>query len=288
LPYNRHLVQGFPRAYGYTGDGIFSHMDWQVGFLRKQYTEMRMNMPERAKVLGSYVDLLDMNGVMEKLGAMVEGHSTQQVVTLNAEIAYLAQRDHSLQAIINSADLVTPDGIGIVWAARLQGYKIRQRVTGIELTYRLSEEAAKQGWKVFLLGALPGIADQAADCLQKSLPGLQIVGQDHGYHSSQEMPAVIEKINQLQPDILLVALGAPRQEFWIHEHKNNLKVKVCIGIGGSLDVLAGEKKRAPELFIRLNLEWLYRLLSEPARIKRQVNLPLFVLQVLKNKYLPGK
>ncbi|NLL85163.1 MAG: WecB/TagA/CpsF family glycosyltransferase [Syntrophomonadaceae bacterium] len=249
---------------------------------------MRMNMPERAKVLGSYVDLLDMNGVMEKLGAMVEGHSTQQVVTLNAEIAYLAQRDHSLQAIINSADLVTPDGIGIVWAARLQGYKIRQRVTGIELTYRLSEEAAKQGWKVFLLGALPGIADQAADCLQKSLPGLQIVGQDHGYHSSQEMPAVIEKINQLQPDILLVALGAPRQEFWIHEHKNNLKVKVCIGIGGSLDVLAGEKKRAPELFIRLNLEWLYRLLSEPARIKRQVNLPLFVLQVLKNKYLPGK
>jgi N-acetylglucosaminyldiphosphoundecaprenol N-acetyl-beta-D-mannosaminyltransferase len=139
-----------------------------------------------------------------------------------------------------------------------------------------------------LLGALPGIADQAADCLQKSLPGLQIVGQDHGYHSSQEMPAVIEKINQLQPDILLVALGAPRQEFWIHEHKNNLKVKVCIGIGGSLDVLAGEKKRAPELFIRLNLEWLYRLLSEPARIKRQVNLPLFVLQVLKNKYLPGK
>jgi N-acetylglucosaminyldiphosphoundecaprenol N-acetyl-beta-D-mannosaminyltransferase len=89
-----------------------------------------MNMPERAKVLGSYVDLLDMNGVMEKLGAMVEGHSTQQVVTLNAEIAYLAQRDHSLQAIINSADLVTPDGIGIVWAARLQGYKIRQRVTG--------------------------------------------------------------------------------------------------------------------------------------------------------------
>ena len=102
------------------------------------------------------------------------------------------------------------------------------------------------------------------------------------------MPAVIEKINQLQPDILLVALGAPRQEFWIHEHKNNLKVKVCIGIGGSLDVLAGEKKRAPELFIRLNLEWLYRLLSEPARIKRQVNLPLFVLQVLKNKYLPGK
>jgi N-acetylglucosaminyldiphosphoundecaprenol N-acetyl-beta-D-mannosaminyltransferase len=246
-----------------------------------------MNMPERpkAKIIGSYIDLLDMNGVMEKIKTMIRDPGTQQIVTLNAEIAYLAQQDQLLQAIINSAGLVTPDGIGIVWAARLLGYEISNRVTGIELAYRVSEEAAKQGWKLFLLGAAPGIAKQAAYTLQQIYPGLQIVGSDHGYHNAQDMSAVIENINKLQPDILLVALGAPRQEFWIYEHKKDLEVRVCIGVGGSLDVIAGEKKRAPECFIKLNLEWMYRLLSEPNRIKRQICLPLFVGQVLKSKYL---
>lgn len=249
-----------------------------------------MNMPERpkAKVLGSYIDLLDMNGVMEEIKTMIRDGSTQQVVTLNAEIAYLAQQDQSLQAIINSAGLVTPDGIGVVWASQFLGYGVSHRVTGIELAYRVSEEAAKQGWKLFLLGALPGIAQQAAHTLQQIYPGLPIVGYDHGYHSGQDMPQLIENINKLQPEILLVAFGAPRQEFWIHEHKNDLDVRVCIGVGGSLDVIAGEKKRAPEFFIKLNLEWLYRLLSEPARIKRQICLPLFVGQVLKSKYLSPK
>ncbi len=248
-------------------------------------------MPDRAKakVLGSAIDLLDMNGVMEKIKKMIREPNAQQVVTLNAEIAYLAQQDQLLQAIINSASLVTADGIGIVWAARLLGYEISQRVTGIELAYRISEEAEKQGWNLFLLGARPGIALKAAKTLQQVHPGLQIIGSDHGYHSDQDMEgSVIENINKLQPDILLVALGAPRQEFWIYQNKNNLRVPVCIGVGGSLDVIAGEKKRAPQLFIKLNLEWLYRLLSEPARIKRQICLPLFVWQVLKSKYLSGK
>jgi N-acetylglucosaminyldiphosphoundecaprenol N-acetyl-beta-D-mannosaminyltransferase len=246
-----------------------------------------MNMPkqQKAEILGCFVDLLDLEQAVETIRNLRECHDTQMVVTLNAEIAYAARDNRQLQAIINSAGLVTADGIGVVWAVRTMGGQIKQRVTGIELVYRVSEEAAREGWRIFLLGSAPGIAEKAADGLCSLYPGLKVAGSEHGYHGSKEMPAVISKINEARPDILMVALGAPRQEYWISEHQAELEVPVCIGVGGSFDVIAGEKKRAPEIFIKLNLEWLYRLLSEPARIKRQVVLPLFVFQVLKNKYM---
>ncbi len=245
-------------------------------------------MPERkrADILGCSIDLLNIAETMERIKCLIESGRAEQVITLNAEIAYTARKDRQLQAIINSASLVTPDGIGIVWAGRLLGYAIKDRITGIDLVYRISEKAVSQGWTVFLLGAAPGLADKAARNLSSLYPGLQIAGSEHGYHKPEDMGAVIRGIKLARPDILLVALGAPRQEFWIKEYKDKLDVPLCIGVGGSFDVIAGEKKRAPDFFIKLNLEWLYRLFSEPTRIKRQAVLPLFVLQVLKSRYSP--
>ncbi len=247
-------------------------------------------MPDRKKadILGCSIDLLNITETMERLKFLIESGTAEQVITLNAEIAYTARKDQQLQAIINSASLVTPDGIGIVWAGRFMGYEISDRITGIDLVYRISEKAVSQGWTIFLLGASPGMADKAARNLSSLYPGLHIAGSDHGYHKEEDMAAVLNGINQARPDILLVALGAPRQEYWIYEHKATLDVPVCIGVGGSFDVIAGEKKRAPDCFIKLNLEWLFRLFSEPARIKRQAVLPLFVLQVFKSKYLSIK
>ncbi len=247
-------------------------------------------MPDakKADILGCSIDIVDIHEALEHIDFLIEAGKTEQVITLNAEIAYAAREDQQLQKIINSASLVTPDGIGIVWAGRLMGYDIKDRVTGIDLAYRVSEKAVNQGWKIYLLGAAPGMADKAAVNLSSLYPGLQIAGSDHGYHKKEDMAEVIKRINLTQPDILLVALGAPRQELWINEYKAELDVSVCIGVGGSFDVIAGEKKRAPEFFIKFNLEWLYRLLAEPSRIKRQAILPLFVLQVLKNKYLSIK
>lgn len=244
-------------------------------------------MPNRKKanILGCGIDLFNITETMERLKYLIESGSCEQVITLNAEIVYTAMKDRQLQAIINSASLVTPDGIGIVWASRLMGYDISERITGIDLIYKISEKAVGQGWTIFLLGASPGMADKAACNLSTLYPGLQIAGSDHGFHKTEDMHKVIKGINQARPHILLVALGAPRQEYWINQYKDQLKVPVCIGVGGSFDVIAGEKKRAPEWFIRFNLEWLYRLISEPARIKRQAVLPLFVLQVLISKYL---
>ncbi|KUG05314.1 n-acetylmannosaminyltransferase [hydrocarbon metagenome] len=247
-------------------------------------------MPDRKKadILGCGIDLLNVDETMERINYLIESGTAEQVITLNAEIAYTARQDRQLQTIINSASLVTPDGIGIVWAGRLMGYEIKDRITGIDLIHKVSEKAVNQGWKIYLLGAAPGMADKAARNLSGLYPGLQIAGSDHGYHRQEDMEEVINCINLVRPDILLVALGAPRQEFWINNYKDRLDVPVCIGVGGSFDVIAGVKKRAPDYFIKLNLEWLYRLLSEPARIKRQAVLPLFVLQVLKSKYLSTK
>jgi len=202
---------------------------------------------------------------------------------LNAEIVYQAQEDPELLNIINEADLVTPDGIGIVWAGQKLGYPLRERVTGIDLLYNLCAEAAQEGWKIYFLGAAPGVAEAAARQLCFTYPGLKICGWHDGYFSDEEVNGIINNIRELQPDLLFVALGAPKQEFWIKQYKQEINVPVLIGVGGSFDVVAGIKERAPKWMIKANLEWLYRLLKEPSRFKRQLALPKFVMLVLKKK-----
>lgn len=238
---------------------------------------------KKAIVLGCRVDIVDSDETLAIIKEIIQGKNPAQIVTLNAEIAYNAQHDRNLSELINTARLVTPDGIGIIWAARILGYKFRERVTGIDLVYSLCKVAAQEGYRVYLLGASPGIAKAAGEKLINKYPNLNICGTQHGYFRPQEHNFLVAEIKKSAPDILFVGLGAPKQEYWIKENLQELDVPVCIGIGGSFDVIAGVKKRAPSVFIKLNLEWLYRLASEPKRIKRQLVLPKFIIAVIKQR-----
>ncbi len=248
---------------------------------RERMTKQR---PEKANILGCMIDLVDMEQALMAIDRIVANGKPSQIITLNAEIVYTAQNDQSLRNIINSAQMVTPDGIGIVWGARLLGYKIKNRVTGIDLVHHLCELAAAKGWKIYLFGAAPGVAELAAQNLSKEYQGLKICGCRDGYFAESDVENIIKDIKSQAPEILLIALGAPKQEIFIRKHKNELGVPVCLGVGGSFDVLSGIKSRAPSLFIKLNLEWFYRLLAEPSRFKRQLALPKFALMVIKSKY----
>lgn len=245
---------------------------------------MTKQRPEKADILGCMIDIIDMEQALTAIDRIIANRKPSQIITLNAEIVYNAQNDKNLRNIINSAQMVTPDGIGIVWGARILGYRIKDRVTGIDLVHRLCEMAAAQGWKIYLFGAAPGVAELAAQKLTEKYNGLKICGCRDGYFAESDVESIIKDIRAQAPEILLVALGAPRQEIFIKKHKNKLGVPVCLGVGGSFDVLSGIKSRAPQLFIKLNLEWFYRLLAEPSRIKRQLALPKFALMVIKNKY----
>jgi len=206
------------------------------------------------------------------------------VITLNAEMIYRAVYDQELQSIINRAALITPDGIGVIWAGKILGLSFPERVTGIDLLYSLCRQAADKKWRIFLFGAAPLVADLAGEKLREEFPGLIICGVQDGYFSEQEEAGIVDAINEAKPDILAVALGSPKQELWMDKYKHDLSSAVMIGVGGSLDVLSGRKKRAPKRFIKMNLEWLYRLICEPGRLKRQIALPLFMIRVLKSKY----
>ncbi len=237
-----------------------------------------------ASILGCKVHLVNMAEAVQIVEHMVQcGQDCSQVVTLNAEIIYQTKKEEELQSIINHASLVTTDGIGTVWAARTLGYTQKERVSGIDLLHELCDSGATRGWKIYLLGAAPGVAEKAGQKLEQRYPGINVCGSWHGYFPQQDEPEIIEDINSKSPDILFAALGAPKQEYWIDQKRTALKVPVCMGVGGSFDVIAGIKKRAPKVFIALNLEWLYRLLTEPSRWKRQLALPAFVVAVLSRK-----
>jgi N-acetylglucosaminyldiphosphoundecaprenol N-acetyl-beta-D-mannosaminyltransferase len=237
----------------------------------------------RGRILNCAVDLCDYTQAMERIRGMIQSAQAHQVVTLNPEMVQYAQKNLCFRDLINRADLITADGVSIVWAAKKRGYSLRERVTGIDLAGRICCAAAAEGWKVYFLGSAPGVAAAAANGLQRQYPGFTACGWHDGYFSAAEEAAVIQSIRTTQPDVLLVGLGSPRQECWIARHKDNLRIPVSIGVGGSFDVISGRKRRAPGWMITLRAEWLYRLLSEPKRIKRYVQLPRFVFQVLKDK-----
>jgi N-acetylglucosaminyldiphosphoundecaprenol N-acetyl-beta-D-mannosaminyltransferase len=174
-----------------------------------------------------------------------------------------------------------PDGIGVVFAVRLLTGRKINRVPGAELMPAICERAEKKGYRVFLYGAAPDVNEKAVEVLKSRYPGLQVVGNQHGYLEEGGMPTFIQAINASQADVLFVALGSPRQEIWVAKYLPQLNVKVCQGVGGTFDVLAGRVKRAPAIFRKLHLEWFYRLAAEPKRLLRQTALPRFVFQVIR-------
>ena len=238
------------------------------------------------EILNCKVNKVSMQSALDFIARAIQqpGDCCKQIITLNAEGIYIAQKDAVFRAIINNAALVTADGIGVLWAAKKLGSPLPERVTGIDLLQEACRLAADQGWRIYLLGAAKGIVDQAAVKFQASYPGLQIVGTHHGYFRGQEA-AIIKKINQAQPNLLLVAMGMPFQEKFISSHLAELNAAVAIGVGGSFDVIAGNIKRAPRLMQRLGLEWFWRLLLQPSRLPRILVLPKFMWLVSKQARL---
>ena len=204
----------------------------------------------------------------------------RQVCTVNPEFIMTARRHPAFAQVLAAADLCTPDGVGVLWAARLAGVRLNERVTGSDGIHRICEQAALQGWRVFFLGAAPGVAERAAAELSRLYPGLPVAGTYGGSPADTDWPQIRQRLADAPADLLFVAYGHPRQDLWIHQHKQELPVAVALGIGGAFDFVAGITPRAPHWLRRLGLEWLYRLARQPWRWRRMAALPLFALLVL--------
>ncbi len=226
-------------------------------------------------VMGVQFDNVTMEEAIEWTAALLKTPGADYCVTPNAEIVYEAMQDASFARLLNEAALVLPDGAGVVLGSKILGTPLKGKVAGIEFADALMGYLAENGKTLYLLGGKPGIAELAAENLQKKHPGLMVCGTADGYFKEEQ--AVVEKINAAKPEVLFVCLGAPKQEKFMKAHQKELEVKFMIGLGGSLDGFAGTVKRAPRWMIRLNLEWLYRLIKEPWRLGRMMRLPKFVL-----------
>ncbi len=208
----------------------------------------------------------------------IAARSRCRVVTPNAEFALEAKKNPRFLNILNTSQLVLADGISVVLASKIIGDPMQGRVTGVGFAQALAEAMAAEGRSLFLLGAKPGVAEKAAQKLQETYPGLKIAGTHDGYF--KEEGPVVEAINAAHPDALLVCLGAPKQEYFMEDHDGELEVPVMAGLGGSMDVLAGNVQRAPEFYQKHGLEWLYRLCKEPQRWRRMIKLPLYLLDAV--------
>lgn len=243
----------------------------------------------RIDVMGVGFDDLARDGAVALCKNLIEEHRSAYMVTPNPEIVMASWDDPALREAISNADLVIPDGIGVVKAAKILGTPLKERLPGIEIGEAILQYAAQSGKKVFLLGAKPGVADLAADRMREMFPGIDICGVNDGYFKDDA--AVIEKINAAKPDFLMVCLGFPKQEMWMAQNASKLDVGLMAGLGGSLDVFAGTVLRAPEKWQRMNAEWLYRCIKEPWRFKRIARLPLFILKAIAKrirKFFNGK
>lgn len=225
-------------------------------------------------VLGLQFDNVTMDEAVARAEELLEAPGASIVVTPNAEIGYEALHDAQFRALLNGADLVLPDGAGVVLAAKLRKTPLKQKVAGVDFADRLLTLLAETGKTLYLLGGKPGIAELAAEKMREKHPGLQICGMADGYFKDEG--PVIGKINAAKPDVLFVCVGAPKQEIFMHAHKDELDVRLMAGLGGSLDAFAGTVKRAPKWMIRCNLEWLYRLIKEPKRFGRMLRLPKYL------------
>ncbi len=241
-------------------------------------------MNKKFDILGIPVDRVDYQESLDIFDGFMKGNSFRFIVTPNSEIIVNASKDINLKNIIQAADLVIPDGIGLVYASKILGAPLHERVTGIDFLGRTLAYLEKSGQSVFFLGSKPGVAELAAQKIQEKYPALKIAGIADGYFKAHQEQGIIDEINSSGSDFLCVALGSPKQEEFIYRHRHEFKAKAAIGVGGSLDVWAGVLKRAPEFYRDNGLEWLYRFLQQPSRYKRMAALPLFILKVLFTKF----
>lgn len=246
---------------------------------------------DNIKIFGIRIDNVSLDEATKIVDGFLQGDRLRTISTPNTEIVMAAKDDEKIKGIINNSDLVIPDGIGLIYGSKIRGKPLKERVTGFDLSIKLLEIANEKGYSLYLLGGKEGVAKKAGENILKRYPNIKLAGFHHGYfkgshtgyNNYEEEMEIIDEINKAKPDIIFVGLGFPKQETWIAANKDRLPGKVIIGNGGTMDVLAGKSKRAPEIFQRLGLEWLYRLIQEPRRIKRQLALPKFMLHVLFNR-----
>ena len=223
-------------------------------------------------------DNITMEEALDAAKALLQGEHAARVVTPNAEIAYEALHDENMRTLLNSAELMLPDGAGVVLASKILKTPLKQKVAGVDFADGLLGVLETTGQSLYLLGSKPGIGELAAQKMMQKHPRLRIAGIADGYF--QDEAPVIDKINASGADVLFVCLGAPKQEQFMARHQKALHVKLMAGLGGTLDSFAGTVKRAPRWMIRLNLEWLYRLIKEPKRFKRMLRLPKYLWAVV--------
>lgn len=202
------------------------------------------------------------------------------VITANPEIILSVKEDIKLKNVLEDAGLVTADGVGIIMAAKWKRNPLPERVAGSDMLIKLFEKGNEEGWSFYFFGAKEEVSKKACENVAKDYPNINIVGRHNGYYNKDEEDKIINEIAEAKPDILIVALGAPRAEKWVYDNKNRLNAKVAMGVGGCLDIVAGVYKRAPKAWQKLNLEWLYRLIQEPSRWRRQLILPKFAVKAL--------
>lgn len=236
-------------------------------------------MNKKLNVLGIGVDTFDMRGATNYLLDSLSKDSLTKVYTPNSEILLHAYKNEDYKDVLNRAELVTADGIGVVYASKILGFPLPERVSGFDLANELLKASAPLKKSVYLFGSKPGVAEKAAEKIVSLYPGIEIAGVADGYFDAEKEAKIIDDINEKSPDILFVCLGFPKQEFWIDAH-SDLNAKIAMGLGGSLDVFAGTVKRAPKFFQKFGIEWLYRLIKQPSRFVRMLALPIFGFTVI--------
>lgn len=240
----------------------------------------------RTDILGVGFDSVTLDQSIECAMNIIDRRGGGYVVTPNPEIVWMSRKDAQLRKALAGADLVLPDGVGILYSADILGKPLKDKVTGVDFGLAVVEQLSKRRGSLYLLGAKPGVAETAAHEIQENNPGIEIAGLHHGYFDDDD--GIVGKINSAKPDFMMVCLGAPRQEKWMMKNSHRLDVGLMAGLGGALDVFAGRVNRAPERWQRRNLEWMYRLIKEPRRIKRQIKIPLFIVSVIGERIKGGK
>ncbi len=238
-------------------------------------------MADRINILGVTVDAVTMQQAVDRTEQYIQERTPVLIATANAEMIMRATHDRDLMKILSEAAMVVPDGAGTVWAAHHLGCDMPERVAGYDLAQNLMKLAPEKNQRIYFFGSAPGVAEKAKQKAEELYPGIQIAGVRNGFFTGRDEPDIIRGIREAEPDILFAALGVPKQEKWLYAHMDELKVPVSIGVGGTLDVMAGVMKRAPRWMQEAKLEWLFRGLLQPKRAGRLAVLPKFVWKVLR-------
>ncbi len=239
------------------------------------------------RILGVPFNNISPSEAVDKMIYLLNGSGKSMVFTPNPEMVMRARKDREFMEILNSGTMNVPDGIGIVYASRFTKEPIKERVAGYDMLLSVFDRIKDKDKTVYFFGSAPGIAERARAAIEERFPGIKIVGCADGYFDREKEKKIIADINEKRPDLLLVGIGFPRQEKWIYDNIGNLNIRTAVGVGGSFDGWCGNVPRAPQFFVDHGLEWFYRLMKQPSRIGRMMQLPLFMLTVIKEKLTGG-